>query len=313
MLRSVAKHSPELAQAVVDSGALDALVPCLEEFDPSVKESAAWALGYIAGHTGGLCPRPRLAPGADRPDSPPPPSELAQAVVDAGAIPLLVLCIQEPEISLKRISASALSDICKHSPEVRSAPVLAPSTPATPPRRALIAPLRRDSQLAQAVVDAGAVAYLAPLIGHPDARLKRQVCSCLAQIAKHSVDLAEVVVEAEIFPKILTCLKDMDVYVRKNAATCIREVAKQTLEVSAAAHLYPHARPRLRPHLGLPSPTCGPADPTPAARSSPSSSSTPAARRRWLTSCQTARATRVCRASWRSAIFPHSPRLWRWL
>ena len=44
--------------------------------------------------------------------------ELAQAVVDAGAIPLLVLCIQEPEISVKRISASALSDICKHSPEV---------------------------------------------------------------------------------------------------------------------------------------------------------------------------------------------------
>ena len=44
--------------------------------------------------------------------------ELAQAVVDAGAVPLLVLCIQEPEISVKRISASALSDICKHSPEV---------------------------------------------------------------------------------------------------------------------------------------------------------------------------------------------------
>ena len=46
-------------------------------------------------------------------------AELAQAVVDAGAVPLLVLCIQEPEVSLKRVSASALSDICKHSPEVR--------------------------------------------------------------------------------------------------------------------------------------------------------------------------------------------------
>lgn len=44
--------------------------------------------------------------------------DLAQAVVDAGAVPLLVLCIQEPEIALKRISASALSDIAKHSPEV---------------------------------------------------------------------------------------------------------------------------------------------------------------------------------------------------
>jgi hypothetical protein len=53
-LRAVAKHSPELSQAVVDSGALTALVACLEEFDPSVKESAAWALGYIARHNGGL-------------------------------------------------------------------------------------------------------------------------------------------------------------------------------------------------------------------------------------------------------------------
>ena len=47
-------------------------------------------------------------------------------------MPLLVLCIQEPELSLKRIAASALSDICKHSPE-----------------------------LAQTVVDAGAIAHLA--------------------------------------------------------------------------------------------------------------------------------------------------------
>ena len=49
--------------------------------------------------------------------------------------PLLVLCVQEPELSLKRIAASSLSDIAKHSPE-----------------------------MAQAVVDAGAVAYLGEFI-----------------------------------------------------------------------------------------------------------------------------------------------------
>ena len=70
----------------MDSGALDALVPCLEEFDPTVKEAAAWAIGYIAQHT----------------------ADLAQSVVDAGTVALLVLCIQEPEITLKRISASAM-------------------------------------------------------------------------------------------------------------------------------------------------------------------------------------------------------------
>lgn len=50
MLRAVAKHSPELSQAVVGCGGVDALVLCLEEFDPGVKEAAAWALGYIARH-----------------------------------------------------------------------------------------------------------------------------------------------------------------------------------------------------------------------------------------------------------------------
>lgn len=48
MLRAVAKHSATLAHAVVDSGALDSLVICLEEFDPSVKEAAAYALAYIS-------------------------------------------------------------------------------------------------------------------------------------------------------------------------------------------------------------------------------------------------------------------------
>lgn len=52
-------------------------VACLEEFDPGVKEAAAWALGYIARHN----------------------AELAQAVVDAGAVPLLVLCIQVRALS----------------------------------------------------------------------------------------------------------------------------------------------------------------------------------------------------------------------
>lgn len=70
-------------------------------------------------------------------------SELAQAVVDAGVVPLLILCIQEPEIALKRVAASALNDIAKHSPE-----------------------------LAQTVVDTGAIPHLAQMILNPDSKLK---------------------------------------------------------------------------------------------------------------------------------------------
>jgi len=40
----------------VESGAVVSLVHCLEEFDPGVKEAAAWALGYIARHSPGKTP-----------------------------------------------------------------------------------------------------------------------------------------------------------------------------------------------------------------------------------------------------------------
>lgn len=146
-----------------------------------MKKNAAWALSYIAKHN----------------------EELAGHVYNAGAVPLLVLCIQEPEDDLKKIAASALSEICKHGPE-----------------------------LAHKVVEQRAVPFLIQLINHKDAHLKRQVCSCLAQIARHSQELAEKVEEQQIFPRIFSLLKDQDSTVKKNAATCIREIAKQSGELA---------------------------------------------------------------------------------
>eukprot|EP00983_Pelagomonas_calceolata_P118088 1160470-Pelagomonas_calceolata.AAC.6 len=284
-LRAVAKHSPELAQAVIDSGSLDSLVTCLEEFDPGVKEAAAWTLGYIAGHNAelsqqvsfpghansqrascGACWRLAHAFGRAVTSSVHENAQKcaaahhnvpcmlgmplfersctqdANTVVDAGAVPLLVLCVQEPELSLKRIAASSLSDIAKHTPEL--AQVRTVEYPAL---------FAKEMSCQKAIVDAGAVAYLAPLVINQDAKLKRQsrsptagllmtsehvksveriVCCALSQIAKHSVDLAEVVVGAEIFPKILTCLKFPDEFVKKHAATVVREIAKHTPELA---------------------------------------------------------------------------------
>lgn len=76
---------------------------------------------------------------------------------DSGCVPGLVLALQEPDPNLKRISASALNEIAKHSVE-----------------------------LAQVVVDSGAVPYLSQLINHHDSQLKKQVCQTLSNIAKHS-------------------------------------------------------------------------------------------------------------------------------
>lgn len=187
VLRAVAKHSPELAQAVVDAGALEALVLCLEEFDPSVKEAAAWALGYIASHT----------------------ADLAQAVVDAGAVPLLVLCIQEPEISLKRITASALNDISKHTPELSQAVADAGAVTYLAPlvehddsklKRQVCSCLaqvaKHNVDLAEVVVEAEIFPKILNCLKDIDIYVRKNAATCIREVVKHTPELAKLVVNA---------------------------------------------------------------------------------------------------------------------
>merc|ERR1711920_377604 len=187
VLRAVSKHSPHLAQAVVDSGALEALVACLEEFDPSVKEAAAWALGYIARHS----------------------KDLAQTVVDAGAVPLLVLCFQEPELTLKRISASALSDICKHSPELAQNVVDAGAVSLlakdishsdAPLKRQVCSCLaqiaKHSVDLAEVVVEAEIFPRILHCLKDIDEFVRKNAATCIREIARHTPDLAKLIVDA---------------------------------------------------------------------------------------------------------------------
>ncbi|CAD8161983.1 unnamed protein product [Paramecium octaurelia] len=222
-LGRLAKHSEDLAEAVVSNEILPQLVSSLGEQNRFYKKAAAFVLRCVAKHSSTLAmavvnsgalealvqcleefdPSVKEAAASALRYIAKHTADLAQAVVDAGAVPLLVLCIQEPETTLKRVSAGALSEICKHSAE-----------------------------LAQNVVDAGAAPFLSALIPHHDAELKRSVCFCLANIAKHTIDLAEAIVDVDIFPKILYRLKDTDPGVRKAAATCIREIARQSQDLA---------------------------------------------------------------------------------
>lgn len=186
MLKAVAKHSPALAKTVVEtSGSLDALVGCLSEFEPSVKEAAAWALGYISRHN----------------------TELAQYVVDSGAVPPLVLCIQEPELTLKRIAASTLSEICKHTPELAQVVV---DQGAVPYLAALIehpdAKLKRQVcsclaqiakhsvDMAECVVDSGIFPSIFACLKDQDALVRRNAATCIREIAKQTPELAQYIV-----------------------------------------------------------------------------------------------------------------------
>ena len=54
LIKSVSRQSEGLSKQVVESGGLEAIVTCLEDFDPGVKESAAFAVAAISSHTANL-------------------------------------------------------------------------------------------------------------------------------------------------------------------------------------------------------------------------------------------------------------------
>ncbi|EMP37002.1 Sperm-associated antigen 6, partial [Chelonia mydas] len=193
----VGKHSPQLAQAIVDCGALDTLVICLEDFDPGVKEAAAWALGYIARHN----------------------AELSQAVVDAGAVPLLVLCIQEPEIALKRIAASALSDISKHSPELAQTVVDAGAiahlaqmilNPDAKLKRQVLSALsqiaKHSVDLAEMAVEAEIFPVVLTCLKDSDEYVKKNAATLIREIAKHTPELSQLIVNAGGVAAVIDCI-----------------------------------------------------------------------------------------------------------
>lgn len=133
-------------------------------------------------------------------------------MVDAGAVPLLGLCLQEPELALKRIAASALADIASHTPS-----------------------------LATAVVDAQTLPHLCSHLHlspqtmsqwHGDVKLLRQAVRCLSAISKHSTELAEAVVDGDIFPGIWGCFKVSDVMTRKQSADLVCSIVKHSTELA---------------------------------------------------------------------------------
>jgi tellurite resistance protein len=187
VLKNVAKHSPELAMAVVEAAAVDALVGCLSEFEPSVKEAAAWALGYIAKHN----------------------PELAASVVDAGAVPQLVLCLQEPELTLKRIAASTLSEICKHTPELAQTVVDQGAVPYLAPlishadgklkrqvNSCLSQIAKHSVDLAEVVVEAEIFPKIFQCLKDPDQVVRRNAATCIREISKFTPELAQLIVNA---------------------------------------------------------------------------------------------------------------------
>lgn len=112
---------------------------------------------------------------------------LASSVVAAGTVPLLVLCIQEPEINIKRSAAAALGDIAKHSQELAQVRQLdqnymnsAKQEKKRESGQTAAMTVNKTSiywcaiLLSQVVCDAGAVPLLSKQLGSTDAAVRRQ-------------------------------------------------------------------------------------------------------------------------------------------
>jgi len=90
-LGRLAKHSEDLAEAVVSNEILPQLVGSLGEQNRFYKKAAAFVLRCVAKHS----------------------STLAMAVVNSGALEALVQCLEEFDPSVKEAAASALRYIAK--------------------------------------------------------------------------------------------------------------------------------------------------------------------------------------------------------
>ncbi|KAI3431614.1 hypothetical protein D9Q98_004663 [Chlorella vulgaris] len=176
MLAALTRHAGGVANTVAQQGGMQAAVQCLSNKEGETKEAAAWTLAHLAAHS----------------------QDLAVAVVGAGALPILLGCLNgsAADSVVRRVAASTLADITAHS----------------------------DSLAAQ-VVEEGGVAAIASQLRQPLANDARLLCA-LVNISKTSSGMATEVVGAGLLQDIGRCLKFQDDTVRRQAAACLRDIAR---------------------------------------------------------------------------------------
>ena len=188
VIRTIGRHSPELAQECVKAGALEPLVQTFTEAPyntPDVRESAANALGTIASHN----------------------SDLAQSVIEAGTIPALISAVNSPETSLCRVGVIALGEIAKHSQSFSQAIIdsngikcIAPYLTSSDPKlkQQVLITL---SQIAKHSVDTAELVADSPTfpssiscLYDQDSGVRRAAASLICEVVKHTQELAQLVI-----------------------------------------------------------------------------------------------------------------------
>jgi len=267
-VRNIASLSerPEYLESLLDEDAFGMLRGLLHDKVPTVQQTAALAVGRMAGFstelseelvksgileqltasmrgsTGG-----HMKAGAFVIRSVAKHSEdLCQYCVEAGCCETLAFCMEQLDTSVREAAAQSLATIALHA-GAQAARVVASGAlpllvaamqePEPALKKAAAACLgevaKHSPELAAAVVQAGGLPALTALMRHGEAKVRRQVCNSLAQIVKHTPSLAEAAVDARAFPVTLVCMQDADAGVRRNAAVCMREVVKHSEQLAS--------------------------------------------------------------------------------
>ena len=250
-------------EALFSLNVIPLLKPLLLDVVPSIQQSAALALGRLAGYSENLAES--IAENdiiAQLMYSLPKQNrffkkaacyvlkavaqhnvELAQTVVNSGALESLVHCLDEFDPSVKEAAAYALGHIAKHNENLAHQVVEARAVdslllclqePELVLKRVASQTLayicKHTEQLSQPVAENG-LDIITTYLNYTDTSIKRNVCNLLTNISKHSNELATLVLSKIVNPqKLLNCLKDNDHIVRLNAAMCICEIVNKCKE-----------------------------------------------------------------------------------
>ncbi|XP_024946712.1 sperm-associated antigen 6 isoform X5 [Cephus cinctus] len=233
VLRAIAKHTPEMASAVVHSGGLEASIICLEDFDMGVKEVAALCLGHIAKHN----------------------KSLAQAIVDAEV--LIYMAHQDEDVS--RNAAILTKEICKHSLELAQLVVntggigglidligTSKSSPKLPAIMALGYIAGQSNQLAIAIIGSAGVIQLALLLQEEkEDHIRAVIVWALGQIGKHTPEHAKALAVANIFPKLIELYTNpkCDEDLKAKCKATLKQVLQKCIHVEALEPLLHDAPP----------------------------------------------------------------------
>ncbi len=220
----LARQDVELATSIVQEDRGKILLQLLESLETNnkfYKKAACYVISSIAKHN----------------------KDLAQKVVQGGAIKFLVACLEEYDPSVKETAAWALSHIAEKSKELAveienakaiDSLIACLQEPEVSIKRVAVKCLSymamHSDALATSVAKDSNLNIILYYLIMKDTSLKRQILLCLGNLAKNSKEVSSRIVNGINDQLLSECIKGRDLTCQKNALVLVNEIAKKSQE-----------------------------------------------------------------------------------